>query len=296
MFSGCKDLTSFALQNIDTSANYCSDVIVNIMFKATGDIDGDGEIDVADIQHIINMIVGTEDITTAADLNGDGDVDIADIQAIINIIISNANAGVKRMMPIRGHEEVPNADFLTYEQANDLIDVSLNNDFTYSAFQMKVTLPEDVDITAVDFSDARMGDLSKYVKKVADGQYIIMGYSLDGYTTEGSENVILTIHTSKPAQEDIAITDVVFSTPTAVDYKLPVVGGRVTGVKDIVTSSMKVVGNTVFIYNAESDTLLYIYSLNGSLVNRQALHHGMNSFVLPRGQYVINKQKVFIGK
>lgn len=270
--------------------------IESLVEETTGDIDGDGEVDVADIQHIINMIVGTEDSTSAADLNGDGDVDIADIQAIINIIISNANASVKAMMPKRNQKEMPNEDYVTYEQANNTIDVSLNNDFTYSAFQMKVTLPKDVNITAVDFSNARMGDLSKFVKKVTDGQYIIMGYSLDGSSIEGSENVILTIHTSKPAQEDIAITDVVFSTPNAVAYKLPVVGGQATGVKDIVTSSMKVVGNTVFIYNAESDTLLYIYSLNGSLVNRQALHHGVNAFVLPRGQYVINKQKVFIGK
>jgi len=280
------------------AANYWKDFkeIIEISDAEDGDIDGDGEIDVADIQHIINMIVGTEDITTSADLNGDGDVDIADIQAIINIIISNANASVKAMMPKRNQKEMPNEDYVTYKQANDIIDVSLNNDFTYSAFQMKVTLPEDVDITAVDFNDARMGDLTKFVKKVADGQYIIMGYSLDGYTIEGSDDTILTIQTSKPAQHEVSLTDVVFSTPNAVAYKLPVVGGQATGVKDIVTSSMKVVGNTVFIYNAESDTLLYIYSLNGSLVNRQALHHGVNSFVLPRGQYVINKQKVFIGK
>ena len=261
-----------------------------------GDIDGDGEIDVADIQHIINIIVGTEGSTSVADINGDGDVDIADIQAIINIIISNANAGAREMIPVSSHEEVPNADFVKYEQANNTIDISLINDLTYSAFQMKVTLPEDVDITAVDFSYARMGDLMKYVKKVDDGQYIIMGYSLDGSTIEGSEDVILTIHTSKPAQQDIAITDVVFSTPSAVAHKLPVVGGEETGVKDVVTSSMKVVGNTVFIYNLGSDTLLYIYSLSGSLVDKQVLHNGLNSFVLPKGQYVINKKKIFIGR
>ena len=261
-----------------------------------GDIDGDGEIDVADIQHIINMIVGTEGSTSMADINGDGDVDIADIQAIINIIISNANAGAREMIPVSSQEEVPNADFVKYEQANNTIDVSLINDLTYSAFQLKVTLPKDVDITAVDFSYARMGELSKYVKKVTDGQYIIMGYSLDGSTIEGSEDVILTIQTSIPAQQDLAITDVVFSTPSAVAHKLPVVGGEETGVKDIVTSSMKVVGNTVFIYNSGSDTLLYIYSLSGSLVDKQVLHNGLNSFVLPKGQYVINKQKIFIGK
>ena len=264
--------------------------------EATGDIDGDGEIDVADIQHIINMIVGTEVSTSMADINGDDDVDIADIQAIINIIISNANVGAREMMPVSSQEEAPNADFVRYEQANNTIDVSLINNITYSAFQLKVALPRDVDITDVDFCNARMGDLSKYVKKVADGQYIIMGYSLDGSTIEGSEDVILTIQTSKPALQQVAITDVVFSTPKAVAHKLPVVEGQVTTVQDIVISSMKVVGNTISIYNSGSDTLLYIYSLDGRLVNKQVLNNGQNSFVLPKGQYVINKQKVFIGK
>ena len=264
--------------------------------KATGDIDGDGEIDVADIQHIINMIVGTESSTSVADINGDDDVDVADIQAIINIIISNANAGAREMIPVSSQEETPNADFVQYEQANYTIDVSLINNITYSAFQLKVALPRDVDITDVDFCNARMGDLSKYVKKVADGQYIIMGYSLDGSTIEGSEDVILTIQTSKPALQQVAITDVVFSTPKAVAHKLPVVEGQVTAVQDIVISSMKVVGNTISIYNSGSDTLLYIYSLDGRLVNKQVLNNGQNSFVLPKGQYVINKQKVFIGK
>lgn len=264
--------------------------------KATGDIDGDGEIDVADIQHIINMIVGTESSTSVADINGDDDVDVADIQAIINIIISNANVGAREMIPVSSQEEAPNADFVQYEQANYTIDVSLINNITYSAFQLKVALPRDVDITDVDFCNARMGDLSKYVKKVADGQYIIIGYSLDGSTIEGSEDVILTIQTSKPALQQVAITDVVFSTPKAAAHKLPVVEGQVTAVQDIVISSMKVVGNTISIYNSGSDTLLYIYSLDGRLVNKQVLNNGQNSFVLPKGLYVINKQKVFIGK
>ena len=122
--------------------------------------------------------------------------------------------------------------------------------------------------------------------------------SLACHTTaiDVDKDVILTIQTSKPALQQVAITDVVFSTPKAAAHKLPVVEGQVTAVQDIVISSMKVVGNTISIYNSGSDTLLYIYSLDGRLVNKQVLNNGQNSFVLPKGQYVINKQKVFIGK
>ena len=52
---------------------------------ATGDLTGDGEINAADIQALLNIIAAGED-TPAADLTGDGEVNAADIQALLNII------------------------------------------------------------------------------------------------------------------------------------------------------------------------------------------------------------------
>lgn len=53
-----------------------------------GDVNGDGSVDVADIQAILNNIA--EDATPAtapvADVNEDGSIDVADIQAVLNII------------------------------------------------------------------------------------------------------------------------------------------------------------------------------------------------------------------
>ena len=55
-----------------------------------GDVNNDGEINIADINAIINIILGShvDDGTfTRADVNGDGEVNIADINAIINKIL-----------------------------------------------------------------------------------------------------------------------------------------------------------------------------------------------------------------
>lgn len=56
----------------------------------TGDVNGDGKVDVADINAIINIILENEQPDSFAgnpDVNNDGKVDVADINAIINIIL-----------------------------------------------------------------------------------------------------------------------------------------------------------------------------------------------------------------
>ncbi len=59
---------------------------------ATGDVNGDGEVDVTDINATINVIMGkttSEYYNGRADVNGDGEIDIVDINTIINLILSN---------------------------------------------------------------------------------------------------------------------------------------------------------------------------------------------------------------
>ena len=51
-----------------------------------GDVNGDGEVNIADVNAIIDMILtGRNDV--AGDVNGDGEVNIADVNAVIDIIL-----------------------------------------------------------------------------------------------------------------------------------------------------------------------------------------------------------------
>ena len=52
-----------------------------------GDVNGDGEVNIADINAVINIILGGNSSTPAADVNGDGEINIADVNAIIDIIL-----------------------------------------------------------------------------------------------------------------------------------------------------------------------------------------------------------------
>ena len=55
--------------------------------SVTGDVNSDGEVNVADVNAIINMVLSGS-FNPLGDVNGDGEVNIADINKIIDIILS----------------------------------------------------------------------------------------------------------------------------------------------------------------------------------------------------------------
>ena len=56
-------------------------------------MNGDGEVNIADVNVVINVILngGTTDadLFKAADVNGDGEVNISDVNTLIQLIISH---------------------------------------------------------------------------------------------------------------------------------------------------------------------------------------------------------------
>ena len=55
-----------------------------------GDVNRDLEVNIADVNAAIDIILGGNDDTIAADVNGDGEINIADINALIDIILSGS--------------------------------------------------------------------------------------------------------------------------------------------------------------------------------------------------------------
>ena len=56
----------------------------------TGDVNGDGEVNIADVNALIDIILNGQDdsaTTAMADVNGDSEVNVADINALIDIIL-----------------------------------------------------------------------------------------------------------------------------------------------------------------------------------------------------------------
>lgn len=52
-----------------------------------GDVNGDGSVDISDVNAVINIMLGKAQPTAVADFSGDGSVDITDVNGIINIML-----------------------------------------------------------------------------------------------------------------------------------------------------------------------------------------------------------------
>ncbi len=62
-------------------------VEIDVATSVTGDINGDGIVDITDVNAVINMVLGKEEKTSSADVDGSGTVDITDVNAVINIML-----------------------------------------------------------------------------------------------------------------------------------------------------------------------------------------------------------------
>ena len=58
------------------------------LMQMHGDVNGDNEVSIADVNALISDILSGADATDGADVNGDGEINIADINAVIDIILS----------------------------------------------------------------------------------------------------------------------------------------------------------------------------------------------------------------
>ena len=89
-------IIAFVSQYDSTNPINCGIANTNILRAAdfgditegvTGDVTGDNVVDIADVNGVINMMLGNADQTPAADVTGDGKVDISDVNAVINIML-----------------------------------------------------------------------------------------------------------------------------------------------------------------------------------------------------------------
>ena len=62
-------------------------LVVNQGTGVTGDVNGDGTVDISDVNAVINVMLGKAESTPAADINGDGTVDVSDVNMVINIML-----------------------------------------------------------------------------------------------------------------------------------------------------------------------------------------------------------------
>ena len=93
--------------------------------SGSGDVTGDGMVNVSDVQATINQALGTSPQTPQADVNGDGVVNVQDVQGIINIALGLVPVGVTNVTPAEpapGDPVTIEAAGLSPDPAQNLVD------------------------------------------------------------------------------------------------------------------------------------------------------------------------------
>lgn len=84
---GCEN----AYKNANIWKRFSNIVSADLDVFVMGDVNGDREVNIADINKMIDTIMTVSVIEAKCDVNGDGEINIADINAIIDLILSGGN-------------------------------------------------------------------------------------------------------------------------------------------------------------------------------------------------------------
>ena len=179
-----------------------------------GDVNGDGFVNVDDAiaerRYLIDGV--TDDINTnLTDVSRDGEVDVADIASIYNIINGNLPVNIP---PYRTYfDDFVDGNGMSKSINKVTLDILLENVKSYTAFELGIVVPSHITIDGVELSDRCVGH-ELYFKQESSNIYSVMCFSPAGDEIEGSHGVLLSldINSTKPItiNDEIELQRIVF--------------------------------------------------------------------------------------
>ena len=188
--------------------SYCN---VTVMPFIVGDVNGSGDITVADIVLTAKYVLYQNPepfIFEAADLNGDGKITITDVVKIAHLVLdADYDEPTKKMNAPTNRDNIMCGGF---DHNSHMVDISLNNDQDYTAFQLDLTLP--MGMTASEFAlTERANSLGLLVKDRGNGMVRVLGFSPDLKTIKGNNGVLLSFHVE--GESEIMVDNIQLVTP-----------------------------------------------------------------------------------
>ena len=255
-----------------------------------GDVNHDGEVNIADVNAVIGVILGTrtdEEIIARADVNGDGEINIADVNEVIRIILGITNGAIFNV----NCEDVLHLDDIQLKPGEvRTLNVTLDNAARYSALQCDIVLP--VGLTLVDVTSAN-GNVSK-TGMMNDTTTRAMTYSMGKhqFAGNGSAVITLTVRADAMLSSDswIKLTHVVLADNQDKAWHTTDCAARVnntTGINDLTAGNDRVwtEGRTLCI-QARQNGVARLAAINGT-VHELDVESGVSRYQLEPGIYVV---------
>ena len=266
----------------------------DFLFKSTwlkGDVNADGEISVADINIVIEIIKGrkyNDETMQRADVNGDGEITVADINMIILLIQNPSN----RLAAVIDTDDLLRLDALTLQPGEQVaLNVTLDNAQAYSALQCDITLPQGLSLVGISASRGYVGETCS----LDDFTSRTVTYSMNRrpFDSDGKPVLTLTVRADAALALDgeIVLSNVVLADDDnvawhAAGYRVPVTVR--TGIEDLAVDADRiwVEGRTLMV-DVRNAGVLQVTAMNG--MSRQLnVNTGIHSIALEAGFYIVS--------
>ena len=176
-----------------------------------GDVNGDGSVNVADINKLIDYILRdliNSETMERGDVNGDGTINISDINAVIQIIL-DPGSGAKA--PVNTADLLHINDLTLRPGETGTLFVTVDNAACYSALQCDIVLPEGLTLEGTTATGAYMletGMVNEFTSRA-------MTYSMNQLPFSGDSQPVLTLTVRASAaltdMSHVTLTDVVLA-------------------------------------------------------------------------------------
>lgn len=256
-----------------------------------GDVNGDGEVNIADINMLVFIIQGhvySDDVMQRADVDENGEINISDINAVLAIIMSGSSHAPAH---IDTDHQLRLDDVSIKPGEERTLNIVLDHAVDYSALQCDINLPQG--LTLVGSAASR-----EYVKETGNVEGTTQRtvvYSMNNRCFDADGQAVMTItvraDASLSSESQIVLSNVVLADNNnvgwhAADYVAHV--NNTTGVDDLNAMADRVwLEGRVLCIEVLNDGVAQLAAVNGAATSLQ-LTTGVNRFEMENGFYVVS--------
>ena len=168
-----------------------------------GDVNGDGQVDVTDINLTVIKMLGKDAnpfIFVAADTDGNGTIDVSDVNEIVNIVLTKVGASTVRHIQRHGQgTTLTTDDRLDLEPVSvkvgetQTLDIYLHDSRQYSAMQFDITLPEGIEIVGGSATSTSRTSRHTATMRTSGTTSRVMTYSMQGSDFVSADDAIVRV-------------------------------------------------------------------------------------------------------
>lgn len=186
-----------AMQNVASILEGAKEAVANKIVLGNVDLDEANEVDVNDyntlLAHVLGRITLEGKALQVADVNEDGDINVADVTGVANIINGRPVNFNQKDNSAKVRKAAAKEDLMVSSKGN-VIGVSLTNSRSYAGFQMDVKVPAGMEV--VPQLTSRTANLSIYSNMLEDGTLRVVVCSLDGGVIAGNSGAVVELVTA----------------------------------------------------------------------------------------------------